>query len=225
VLNISDFGSYGGGMTSMPNMGIDANGVIFVSYSTVMEDIATATQNFRHVNIVKSNDGGATWSSSIDLTPHDSWGGIFECVFGAMNTVVDDKIRIVYQKDDEPGTTLGQDEDLVNYNDIIYLEVDTAGLFGSATSILENSNDISNFSVYPNPANDFTTITISLEKTEKVTITIVDLLGKEIEKQEKVIFSGTTKETVDVSNYQNGIYFINLQVGNQVTTKKLVITK
>jgi hypothetical protein len=58
-----------------------------------------------------------------------------------------------------------------------------------------------------------------------VKITIVDLLGKEITTQEKVMSSGMTTETIDVSDYQNGIYFINLQVGTQVTTKKLVITK
>lgn len=137
-LNILDWGSYGGGLTSMPNAGIDANGVIFVSYSTVMENIDNGTQNFRHIHIVKSTDGGATWSSSADVTPHDGFGGIFECVFGSMNPQVDDKIRIVYQKDDEPGTTLGQDEDLVNYNDIVYLEIDTAGLFdNTSTSIIE----------------------------------------------------------------------------------------
>ena len=103
-----------------------------------MENIDNGTQNFRHIHIVKSTDGGATWSSSADVTPHDGFGGIFECVFGSMNPQVDDKIRIVYQKDDEPGTTLGQDEDLVNYNDIVYLEIDTAGLFdNTSTSIIE----------------------------------------------------------------------------------------
>jgi len=41
------------------------------------------------------------------------------------------------------------------------------------------------FTVYPNPANDYTSIAISLDKTEKVILTIVDLLGKEISKEEK----------------------------------------
>jgi hypothetical protein len=223
-LDLLDWGSYGGGLTSMPNMGIDANGIIFVSYSTVMENIDNGTQNFRHINIVRSIDGGLNWSSSVDLTPHAGFNGIFECVFGSMNTLVDDKIRIVYQKDIEPGTTLGQDEDLVDNNDIIYLEVDTLGLFGTSVSV----NDIKNttqFTVYPNPANDYTSITISLDKTEKVILTIVDLLGKEISKEEKVLISGKTTERHDVSNFQNGVYFINLQVGNKITTQKLVITK
>jgi len=224
ILNLIDWGSYGGGLSTMPSMGIDANGVIFVSYSTVMENIDNGTQNFRHINIVRSIDGGLNWSSSVNLTPHDGFDGLFECVFGSMNTVVDDKIRILYQKDEEPGTTLGQDEDLVNFNDIIYLEVDTVGLFGTPLSVTDVKNT-TKFTVYPNPANDYTSISISLDKTEKATLIIIDLLGKEISKKERVFYSGTTIETLDVSNFQNGVYFITLKVGSKITTQKLVITK
>ena len=45
-----------------------------------------------------------------------------------MNNIVDDKIRIVYQKDFEPGLARG-DEDIIDLNEIVYLEIDTAGLF------------------------------------------------------------------------------------------------
>lgn len=209
---------------SMPNAGISANGDIYVSFSAYTETADNGSQVFRHLYISKSEDGGSTWKTPVDVTPNVSWAGMKECVFGSMVPSVDDKIRIVYQMDNEPGLIVRGDEDLVDYNDIVYLEIDTAGLFGSTTSILENNN-ISNFSIYPNPANQQTTIEVSLEKTEKVTISVVDLLGKELSNQEKVMFSGTTKETIDVADYQNGIYFINLQVGTQISTKKLVITK
>ena len=159
-----------------------------------------------------------------DVTPNVSWIGMKECVFGSMVPTVDDKIRIVFQMDNEPGLIVRGDEDLVDFNDIVYIEIDTVGLFGTSVSV----NDIKNttqFTVYPNPANDYTSIAISLYKTEKVILTIVDLLGKEISKEEKVLFSGKTTERLDVSNFQNGVYFINLQVGSKITTQKLVITK
>ena len=63
-----------------------------------------------------------------------------ECVFGSMNPVVDDKIRMIYQMDYEPGLTLQGDEDMVDYNAVVYLEIDTAGLFSGPTSIVENNN-------------------------------------------------------------------------------------
>ena len=209
---------------SMPNAGISANGEIYLSFSGYTETADNGSQVFRHLYITKSSDGGSTWKTPVDVTPNVSWIGMKECVFGSMVPTVDDKIRIVFQMDNEPGLIVRGDEDLVDFNDIVYIEIDTLGLFGTSVSV----NDIKNttqFTVYPNPANDYTSIAISLDKTEKVILTIVDLLGKEISKEEKVFYSGTTTERLDVSNFQNGVYFINLQVGNKITTQKLVITK
>jgi hypothetical protein len=209
---------------SMPNAGISANGEIYLSFSGYTETADNGSQVFRHLYITKSSDGGSTWKTPVDVTPNVSWIGMKECVFGSMVPTVDDKIRIVFQMDNEPGLIVRGDEDLVDFNDIVYIEIDTVGLFGTSVSV----NDIKNttqFTVYPNPANDYTSIAISLDKTEKVILTIVDLLGKEISKEEKVFYSGTTTEMLDVSNFQNGVYFINLQVGNKITTQKLVITK
>jgi len=209
---------------SMPNAGISANGEIYLSFSGYTETADNGSQVFRHIYITKSSDGGSTWKTPVDVTPNVSWIGMKECVFGSMVPTVDDKIRIVFQMDNEPGLIVRGDEDLVEFNDIVYIEIDTLGLFGSSVSV----NDIKNttqFTIYPNPANDYTSIAISVDKTEKVTLTIVDLLGKEISKEEKVLFSGKSTERLDVSNFQNGVYFINLQVGNKITTQKLVITK
>ncbi|MBT3622075.1 MAG: T9SS type A sorting domain-containing protein [Flavobacteriales bacterium] len=210
---------------SMPNAGLSANGDIYLSFSAYTENADNGTQVYRHLYVTKSSDGGSTWEIPVDITPNVVWSGMKECVFGSMAPTVDDKLRIVYQMDNEPGLIVRGDEDFVESNDIVYLEIDTAGLFDGTTSISENNKIITNLSVFPNPANELTTLAISLERTKQVKITIVDLLGKEITTQEKVMSSGMTTETIDVSDYQNGIYFINLQVGTQVTTKKLVITK
>ena len=209
---------------SMPNAGISANGEIYLSFSGYTETADNGSQVFRHLYITKSSDGGSTWKTPVDVTPNVSWIGMKECVFGSMVPTVDDKIRIVFQMDNEPGLIVRGDEDIVDFNDIVYIEIDTVGLFGTSVSV----NDIKNttqFTVYPNPANDYTSIAFSLDKTEKVILTIVNLLGKEISKEEKVLFSGKTTERLDVSNFQNGVYFINLQVGSKITTQKLVITK
>jgi len=140
-LSINGGGNYGSGMTTMPNMGIDANGGIWVSYSTIVESVTNGDQDFRHIFITKSTDGGLTWSSSVDVTPHDDWNGMQECVYGSMSPVVDDKIRIVYQLDFEPGNTLGADADMVDYNATVYLEIDTVGLFdNTSTAVIELDN-------------------------------------------------------------------------------------
>ena len=137
-LSINGGGNYGSGLSTFPNMGIDANGVIWVSYSTVVEGITNGDQDFRHIFITKSTDGGTTWSASVDVTPHDDFNGMLECVYGSMYPIVDDKIRMVYQKDFEPGNTLGADADMVDWNATVYLEIDTVGLFDITASIIEN---------------------------------------------------------------------------------------
>ena len=136
---------------SMPSAGIDASGNIWLSFSAYTENVNTSKQVFRHIYVTKSEDGGITWKKPVDVTPHDDWDGMQECVFGSMNPVVDDKIRIIYQKDFEPGlavrgdgvsTDPNIDPDMVDNNDIVYLEIDTVGLFNGPFTIGTGLNEI-----------------------------------------------------------------------------------
>ena len=135
---------YYGSRASMPNAGLDALGNIWLSFSGYTETADNGTQVFRHLYVTKSEDGGITWKTPVDVTPHDDWDGMQESVFGSMSPVVDDKIRIVYQKDFEPGLAVRGDEDMVDNNDIIYLEIDTAGLFdgGWTVDVIETENSL-----------------------------------------------------------------------------------
>ena len=123
---------------SMPNAGLDGNGNIWLIFSGYTENIDNGAQVYRHLYATKSEDGGSTWKTPVDITPHDLFSGLQECVFGSMYPMVNDKLRIVYQADFEPGLIVRGDEDLVDLNSIYYLEVDTVGLFdNTSTSINE----------------------------------------------------------------------------------------
>ena len=124
ILNYVDFPLYYLSVDCMPSAGLDNQGNIFVSYSSLMENIDNGSQNFRHVNVVKSMDGGTTWSTPKDVTEWTDWGGAQECVFARMDENVDDKIRLIYQKDFEPGLAVRGDEDIIDMNEIRYLELD-----------------------------------------------------------------------------------------------------
>ena len=133
-------------MSLMPSAGIDSLGNIYVSYSGYAENIDNGSQVFRHIYVIRSEDGGISWSCPVDVTPNDSWGGMKEYVFGSMNKVVDDKIRILYQRDFEPGLSVRGDEDIV---DIVYLEVsisvfDTTIIYGCTDSNSINFNSLAN---------------------------------------------------------------------------------
>ena len=92
----------------------------------------------------------------------------------------------------------------------------------SVTSVNEISNDNS-FSVYPNPANQSAVISwsrwLSGAENKKCELKIFDVMGKEIWKSEV----RGQKSEVDVSKFENGIYFVQLQSENKTSTQKLII--
>lgn len=71
--------------------------------------------------------------------------------------------------------------------------------------------------VYPNPAKDV----ISIKNTNNATVYIYNILGKMVRK----IDSTSDLLQVNVSDFSNGMYFIKIQNGNNIETKKILINK
>ena len=70
--------------------------------------------------------------------------------------------------------------------------------------------------VYPNPAQDFVTIDLPTN-IESTSVTVYDFLGKEILTQDLA-----SKNTIDVSAWQTGVYLIQLANDNTSITKRFV---
>jgi arylsulfatase B len=80
--------------------------------------------------------------------------------------------------------------------------------------------DINIFELVPNPSNSNVTINFSRESGEKYSLKIYDNLGRIIDHQ---IHSSLGKGIViDISQYDKGIYLINVSDGKITQTKKLV---
>jgi len=79
---------------------------------------------------------------------------------------------------------------------------------------------------YPNPFNPSTEISFSLAKSEKVKLTVYNLLGKEV----AVLVNGTRNAgsqsvTFDAKNLCSGVYFYKLEAGSTVLSKKMLLLK
>jgi hypothetical protein len=79
---------------------------------------------------------------------------------------------------------------------------------------------------YPNPFNPSTTITYEVPSATHVTITVYDMLGREVsvpvnDRRE----AGAYQVRFDGSNLASGVYFYRLQAGDYVATKKLLLMK
>lgn len=107
----------------------------------------------------------------------------------------------------------------------------------SDTSIMKNKilslfgangiNDVQNFTlnvaVYPNPATDNISITLTLNETSNLLLELVDITGKQVallmdEKQ-----SGIVTKQFSTTELPNGIYLVRLQVNGQTSFHKLII--
>jgi photosystem II stability/assembly factor-like uncharacterized protein len=79
---------------------------------------------------------------------------------------------------------------------------------------------------YPNPFNPSTTIKYSLPQTGRVTLSIYDLLGREVVKlidEEKP--AGEYETQWNASSHPSGVYFMRMQAGEFSEVRKVVLVK
>ncbi len=90
-----------------------------------------------------------------------------------------------------------------------------------------NAEEFTLFQNYPNPFNPSTRISYSLPNSGYVSLKVYDILGREIETiVNEFQKAGTYAAHFDASNLASGIYFYELQVGNEfVETKKMLLMR
>ena len=85
---------------------------------------------------------------------------------------------------------------------------------GNPVAGIEPFSAESQFNIYPNPANNKVQIELTGNSIIKEII-LYDLLGKELLK--------TKEKNIDVSKFQEGVYFIQVEITAGVLTKKIII--
>lgn len=86
--------------------------------------------------------------------------------------------------------------------------------------IIEQTKRNLDFDLYPNPAQNNLYISSSNFNIDNATIEIYNTIGQ------KVLSTQYNKEMVDISNLQNGIYFVNISTkGLSVSPKKIIISR
>ena len=88
-------------------------------------------------------------------------------------------------------------------------------------------NEFKLYKNYPNPFNPSTTIKFDLEKNSNVTLNILDINGRLVEKiiKNKSYTSGSHKFKLNAKNLSNGIYFYQIIAGNWQSSHKMIILK
>jgi hypothetical protein len=89
--------------------------------------------------------------------------------------------------------------------------------------VRELSHIVSNFELYPNPAKNEANINISLSNEANVSLSIVDISGKIVKSKEYGQLNGTYILPIGLEGLESGIYFVNLWIGNESITQKLIV--
>ena len=94
---------------------------------------------------------------------------------------------------------------------------------GGTTSVHDNESQVQ-FSVIPNPAIDFINLSVELNtSSNNAFVRIFDSLGKQVYR--KALFQNTFNQRLDISGWDNGLYFVELRNGNDSKVAKIFVSK
>jgi hypothetical protein len=139
-----------------------------------------------------------------------------EFPIGVQSTLVPDSMIIIVAS----GLFSGQVGTELTVDEIAFHG--TAGVSGDGTipaTVALHQN-------YPNPFNPATKIEFELPQRSAVRLTVVDLLGQEVEVLASGDFTaGSHRATWDASRYRSGVYFYRLQTESHSAVRKLILLK
>ena len=106
-----------------------------------------------------------------------------------------------------------------------------SGYYLSSVDALSIGDDIENYefeilNTYPNPFNPSVSIDYSMNISNFVEITIVNLEGKIVQNLESSFKSQGLHSIIwNASNVSSGVYFVNISISGQTQTQKLMLLK
>jgi len=77
--------------------------------------------------------------------------------------------------------------------------------------------------VFPNPSNGEFTVDMELISNSNVSFRVENLVGAIVYETKSIIVDGAHSETISIGNVPTGVYFVNIQVGENNLVKKLII--
>ena len=105
----------------------------------------------------------------------------------------------------------------------IFFDISDAGF-----TIIEGNvgiNDLleAGIKVYPNPANDILNIIAPTENRENVRVELINSIGQVVINESQTSNTELYSNSIDLSNIASGIYFVQIQIGDQSYSQRLVI--
>jgi Secretion system C-terminal sorting domain/Domain of unknown function (DUF4397) len=109
----------------------------------------------------------------------------------------------------------------------LYLSLPSGGPFiplALYTGIEQLANNV-NLQLYPNPASNQITARFSLTGTKRVVIDITDLSGQVVAEVENATLSGNQQIAVNTTNLSDGMYFLRINDGENLSVNKFLLVR
>lgn len=92
-----------------------------------------------------------------------------------------------------------------------------------APTVINGVSSIRTLEIFPNPARTNVTVKIGLEESNNVIVDVFDISGKIVASQAYDQLEGTHFLDMDISGFASGMYTVNVQAGEFITTRSLIV--
>jgi len=215
------------GLTSFPQMSVDDYNNLYVIWTGITwQNPNSEGVNFRHIFGRAKFHDKTTWAREpVDFNDGIAYYGQ-EFIFTSMaKTITQDKMRLVYQTSDTPGSAVGSTTVAFHDNFLQYREIPGSmfwatgagdGASGHKTAVSQN---------FPNPVRGSTSFTMQLEKASIVTIGVSNVMGQQVMNLDKGFINNDRiqKFTIDCSQLTPGVYFYSVRANGETFTNKMIV--
>jgi len=110
----------------------------------------------------------------------------------------------------------------INYYRLKQVDLNGEFTYSEVKSVNVLPDGMANIMLQPNPTTNITDMIYSCKDNETVYLSIYDMKGKLVEYREIISGRGMNYHTIDMVDYKNGVYFINLVTSFKTYTDKLI---
>lgn len=212
VISVTDWGSYGNSLTSMPSVGIDELNTLHLTYSGLVEltDFGNG-KSYRNVYHMSSSDHGTTWSAPVKVNEDLFLEQVFCSVARRAESSC---VKMIYQTDIGPGHGVqSTSADFADNSGVTTEQV--YACYSPITGTAEVTAASEMVSLFPNPANAAITVTAvnAIEKIE-----MFNAMGA-------LVISTTPNALnapINITTLNSGVYMVKIYNGGKVATRKFV---
>ena len=204
----------------MPNIVVDENNYVFVTFASTTEGYENSTYNYKHIWLRSSPDNGNTWGDFYDL--NTELVHIFdECIYPLLTANSNDYIYLMYAVDPDPG--LASREDHPWQQNVLYfatiLKDEILGINEPAELYADNVSQN-----YPNPFSKTSVVNVNIWKNCELSLNVINITGQKVFETNPIKAKpGKNTIIIDASKLSPGVYFYTVKTGESSVTKKMIV--